>query len=115
MTPGAPYQTLAQYQSDNISTNNDKNRERNIRLSKILALFTVGAVGCTGFLALFVGLFLLALFVIKLLWAWTIPDLFPGAVDQGFVAGSISWFTAFKLAIFVAVFGSLAGFKRGKD
>lgn len=75
----------------------------------------MGAVGCTGVVALFVGLFILALLLIKLIWAWTIPDLFPGAVDQGLVAGSISWFTAFKLAIFVAVLGSLAGFKRGKD
>ena len=34
-------------------------------------------VGCTGFVTLLVGLFVLALFLIKLVWAWTIPDLFP--------------------------------------
>ncbi len=62
-----------------------------------------------GILALVAGAFLLVLFLIKLLWAWTIPDLFPGAVEQGLVAGSISWLTALKVAIFVAVIAGLAG------
>lgn len=62
-----------------------------------------------GILALVVGAFVLVLFLIKLLWAWTIPDLFPGAVEQGLVAGSISWLTAFKIAIFIAVLTGLAG------
>ena len=45
----------------------------------------------------------------KLLWAWTIPDLFPGDVEQGLVAGSISWLNALKVAIFVAVLAGIAG------
>ena len=49
------------------------------------------------------------LLVVKLLWAWTIPDLFPGAIQQGLVAGTISWYTAFKVAIFAAVLAGLAG------
>lgn len=53
--------------------------------------------------------FVVMLFVIKLLWAWTIPDLFPGAVEQGLVAGEVSWFTAVKIAIFVAVLSGIAG------
>jgi len=57
---------------------------------------------------------LLALFLIKILWAWTIPDLFPGAVEQGLIAGSISWLTAFKLALFIAVLAGVAGIRRGK-
>ena len=48
-----------------------------------------------------------ALLLIKFMWSWVIPDLFPGAVAQGLVAGEISWFTAFKLAIFVAFFAGL--------
>jgi hypothetical protein len=37
-----------------------------------------------------------------------VPDLFPGAVQQGLVAGSISWGTAAKVALFLAVLsGSL--------
>ncbi len=47
------------------------------------------------------------MFLVKVLWAWTIPDLFPGAVEQGLVTASISWWTAIKIAIFVAV---LSGF-----
>jgi hypothetical protein len=58
-------------------------------------------------LALAAGVFVLALLLVKVLWAWTIPDLFPGAVEQGLVDESISWLAALKVAIFVAV---LAGF-----
>jgi len=52
--------------------------------------------------------FVVVLFLVKALWAWTIPDLFPGAVQQGLVAGSISWVTAIKVALFVAVLSGLA-------
>lgn len=56
-----------------------------------------------------IGAIVLALFLVKWVWAWTIPDLFPGAVEQGLVAKSISWFTAFKVAVFIGV---LVGFAR---
>jgi hypothetical protein len=62
-----------------------------------------------GILALVAGVFVLVLLLIKLLWAWTIPDLFPGAVEQGLVAGTISWLTALKVAIVVAVLAGLVG------
>ena len=74
--------------------------------------FAIVPVGCFGIGAFFVGLLVLALLLIKVLWAWTIPDLFPGAVEQGLVAKSLSWFTAFKLALFVALLGALAGTRR---
>ena len=67
-----------------------------------------------GILALACVALFLAFFLIKLLWAWTIPDLFPGAVEQGLVAGSISWFTSLKLAIFVAILAAFAGIGRGE-
>lgn len=51
----------------------------------------------------------LALFLVKWVWAWTVPDLFPGAVGQGLIAKSISWYTAFKIAVFIGVLG---GFSR---
>ena len=51
-----------------------------------------------------IGVFAVTFFVIKFLWAWTIPDLFPGAVEQGLVAAEISWFTSFKLALFFGIF-----------
>lgn len=58
--------------------------------------------------------FVVVLFLIKFLWAWTVPDLFPGAVEQGLVAGTISWLTAIKLAIFVAVLSGIAGGHRSR-
>ena len=58
-----------------------------------------------GLIALFIGIVAIAFLVIKLLWAWTIPDLFPGAVEQGLIAKEISWFTSFKLALFFATLG----------
>lgn len=66
-----------------------------------------------GILGVIAVVFVIALLLIKVLWAWTIPDLFPGAVEQGLVAGGISWFTALKLAIFVAVLAGVAGIRRG--
>ena len=65
-----------------------------------------------GVLGGIVGLFILALLLLKILWGWAIPDLFPGAVEQGLVARSISWYTAFKMAIFVAVLGGVAGLRK---
>ena len=67
-----------------------------------------------GILALMAGIFVLALFLIKLLWSWTIPDLFPGAVEQGLIAGSITWLAAFKLALFLAVLAGFAGIRSSK-
>lgn len=68
-----------------------------------------------GLLMLVGGVFVLVLFLLKLLWAWTIPDLFPGAVEQGLVARSISWLTAFKLALLVAVLAGLAGVSASRE
>ena len=56
-----------------------------------------------GVIALVAGVAAVMFFVIKLLWAWTIPDLFPGAVEQGLVASEISWFTSLKLALFLGI------------
>ena len=56
-----------------------------------------------GIIALVAGVAAIMFFVIKLLWAWTIPDLFPGAVEQGLVAAEISWLTSLKLALFLAI------------
>jgi hypothetical protein len=75
-------------------------------------LLAIVPLGCVGTIALFIGLLVLALLLTKVLWAWTIPDLFPGAVEQGLIAESLSWYTAFKLAIFVALLGALAGVRK---
>lgn len=62
-----------------------------------------------GVLAVVFAAFVLALCLLKLLWSWAIPDIFPGAVQQGLIARDLSWYTAFKLAIFVAVMAGFAG------
>ena len=56
-----------------------------------------------GLITLAAGAIAIAFLVIKLLWAWTIPDLFPGAVENNYIAREISWFTSFKLALFIGV------------
>ena len=55
--------------------------------------------------------FVVVLLLLKTLWAWTVPDLFPGAVERGLVAGSISRATAAKVAVLLAV---LSAFARAK-
>lgn len=67
----------------------------------------VGPLEIWSLLSVFVGSFVLVLLLLKLLWTWTVPDLFPGAVEQGLVARSISWFTAGKTAVAVALFAAL--------
>ena len=67
-----------------------------------------------GLLALILGVFIVVLFLVKILWAWTIPDLFPGAVEQGLIAKEISWYTSLKVAIFVAALAGIAGIRRGE-
>ncbi|MFW5985505.1 MAG: hypothetical protein ACOCQ1_04405 [Halanaerobiaceae bacterium] len=41
---------------------------------------------------------------IKYFWGWIIPDLFPGAVEQGLITDTISWGTTFKLMILFLLF-----------
>ena len=67
-----------------------------------------------GVLTLIVGVFIVALFLVKILWEWTIPDLFPGAIEQGLIAKEISWYTSLKVAIFVAALAGIAGIRRGE-
>ena len=73
------------------------------------------AVIIPGLVVMIIGVFVLALLLIKLVWPWTIPDLFPGAVDQGLIAREITWYTSFKLAVFVAVLAGIGGSFRGRE
>ena len=77
-------------------------------------IFALASGGVMLGLGIFVIVLTVALLLVKLLWAWTIPDLFPGAVEQGLVAGAISWFTAFKVAIFLAVLAGVSGARKGR-
>ncbi len=52
-------------------------------------------------------MFIISLVVFRFVWGWVVPDLFPGSVDQGLIVADLTWLTAFKLAVLVAV---LSGF-----
>jgi len=69
-------------------------------------------------LAVAAAAFTVVLLVIKLAWAWVVPDLAPGAVETGLVAGELSWWSAFKVAIVVAILGAIiraATYRGGRD
>ncbi len=68
-----------------------------------------------GVLVVLAVVFVVSLFLVKVLWAWTVPDLFPGAVKQGLVAAEITWLTALKLAIFMAVLAGITGIRGRKE
>jgi hypothetical protein len=56
--------------------------------------------------------------LVKILWDNTIPFLFPGGVEEGLIAGSISVWTAIKLSLLTALLtGGLlkAGFNGSID
>jgi uncharacterized membrane protein len=51
--------------------------------------------------------FVISMVVFKFVWAWVVPDLFPGAVAEGLISANLTWFATVKLAVLVAV---LSGF-----
>ena len=51
--------------------------------------------------------FVMSMVVFKFVWAWVVPDLFPGAVAQGLISADLTWLAAVKLAVLVSV---LSGF-----
>ena len=56
--------------------------------------------------------FVISMVVFKFVWAWVVPDLFPGAVAQGLISANLTWFATLKLAVLVAV---LSGFGPALD
>lgn len=57
-------------------------------------------------------IFVLGIFLIKWFWMWTIPGLFPGAVAAGLVAAKISWWTALKLSVLVALLAAITNISK---
>lgn len=51
--------------------------------------------------------FVISVVLFKFVWAWVVPDLFPGAVAQGLISADLTWLATVKLAVLVAV---LSGF-----
>jgi hypothetical protein len=58
------------------------------------------------------AIFVLGIFLIKWFWMWTIPALFPGAVQSGAVAAHISWWTALKLSVLVALLAAITNISK---
>ena len=71
--------------------------------------------GIPSVMFIVIGGFVLGILMIKLIWMWTIPDIFPGAVANGLVAGRISWFAALKLSILVALLAAITNFNISKS
>jgi hypothetical protein len=50
----------------------------------------------------------------KVLWSWTVPELFPGAVEQGLILGEITWLTALKITGLFAILTSAGSLIAGQ-
>ena len=48
-------------------------------------------------------MFVISMVVLKFVWAWVVPDLFPGAVAQGLISANLTWLASLKLAVLVGV------------
>jgi hypothetical protein len=53
-------------------------------------------------------MFVIALILFKVVWAWVVPDLFPGAVAQGLIIEDLTWSASLKLAVLVGVMGGFS-------
>lgn len=42
-----------------------------------------------GLAVIFIVVVVVMLFIVQQAWAWVVPDLLPGAVEQGLIAGEI--------------------------
>ena len=88
----------------------DKEMEKQIEKrieQKIEKRVTQGVPVAIAVLVAVAVTFVISLVLFKFVWAWVVPDLFPGAVTQGLISANLTWFSAFKLAVLVAV---LSGF-----
>ena len=68
---------------------------------------TEGVTSWVTILVTVAVIFVIAVVLFKFVWAWVVPDLFPGAVAQGLVSADLTWLASLKLAVLVAV---LSGF-----
>jgi len=65
---------------------------------------------------LFIALyFVFGIFLIKWFWGWTIPEIFPKAVEENFIAAQISWWTALKFSVFLSILMAVTSIKREKN
>ena len=55
----------------------------------------------------------ITLLVLKFVWAWMVPDLFPGAVAEGLISADLTWKTAVKFAAIMVVINGANGSYNG--
>jgi len=53
-------------------------------------------------------------FLFKIMWSWSIPEIFPAAVEQGLILGDITWLAALKIAVLVAILTSAGSLIAGQ-
>jgi hypothetical protein len=68
---------------------------------------TKAVVTWTQIIIQIVIMFVISVIVLKFVWGWVVPDLFPGAVAQDLISANLTWAASLKLAVLVAV---LSGF-----
>jgi hypothetical protein len=66
-----------------------------------MVLFAAGALA--GVLLYFSGIFLLVPNLVTILWPWKIHNFFSSSFSHLYLIHDISWLTAFKMTIFLAV------------
>ncbi len=76
---------------------------------KLRDLFLLGLPAIVLWVAV---IFVFGIFLIKWFWMWTIPGLCPGAVASGLVAAHISWWTALKLSVLVALLAAITNISK---
>ncbi len=67
-----------------------------------------------GVLISTVVIFVIGVILLRLLWAWTIPDLFPLAVAQGLIVADLTFLTAMRIVALVAILSSIGRLVAGQ-
>jgi len=75
----------------------------------------IPTLGCLSVLIIIPIVFILSLLILKFLWAWVIPDIFPGAVKQGLIVATLTWWQSFKLSIFISIVIGGLSFRKSSE
>jgi hypothetical protein len=86
----------------------DSKKEMEARMAKEVERRVESGVATGTAIAIAVGVtFVVSIVLFKFVWAWVVPDLFPGAVQQGLISANLSWFATFKLAVLASLIGGI--------
>lgn len=86
----------------------DSKKEMEARMAKEVERRVESGVATGTAIAIAVAVtFVVSVILFKFVWAWVVPDLFPGAVQQGLISANLSWFATFKLAVLASLIGGI--------